>query len=107
MGNSAMPPYLKMMAAAVLVATYGAALAYACYHYAVTPSTPLPTEVSIVLGSGLTIALTVIGMHSGATLAETPPSSSNVTPGPTGQATMVPAPPTAPPSSSAGTYAQP
>lgn len=73
MGNSAIPPYLKATAAAVLALTYLACLSDAIYQTIFHPTAALPTDVTFVLGTGMGIALQIIGAHTGASLSNESP----------------------------------
>jgi hypothetical protein len=100
MGNSAIPPYLKAIAAAMLAVTYLAALSDAVYQYIFHPTAALPTDVTFILGTGLGIALQIIGAHTGASLStETVHQASSqsaapapVTPDPIAAPAVTPAP---------------
>lgn len=78
MGNSKVPNYLKLTATAILALTYLSALFVAVDLYIERgPSAPLPSIVTFVLGTGLSLALSTLGMHSGAQLAESGGSTTN------------------------------
>ncbi len=73
LGNSSVPNYVKIAAAGILVSTYGAALTVAVDVYVSQGAqAQLPTIVAFVLGTGLSMALGVLGLHQGASLVETP-----------------------------------
>lgn len=83
LGNSALPNYVKLMAAGVLVITYLAALYVAVNSYIQSGNAAtLPQIVIFVLGTGLGLSLNVLGLHQGASLIESapiPPNTSSVT----------------------------
>jgi hypothetical protein len=63
------PQYLQITAAILLAATYLCALGIAVDTYLVHgPEAAIPNVVSLVLGTGLGVALNVLGLHIGATL---------------------------------------
>lgn len=68
LGNSAMPNYIKICAAGILTSTYLAALAVA-FHDSLS-GVPLPSDISFILGTGLSLAVSALGMHQGAQLSE-------------------------------------
>lgn len=68
LGNSAMPNYVKLMAAIILVFTYLAALGLGVVDYA--REMPIPNEVTIIIGAGLGLAMNVLGVHQGVQLSE-------------------------------------
>lgn len=75
LGNSSVPNYVKITATAILASTYLAALGVAMDTYVTGgPNASLPSVVPFVLGTGLGLALQVLGLHQGASLAETPPT---------------------------------
>lgn len=75
LGNSSVPNYVKISAVAILVSTYAAALGVALDTYITHgPDAQLPTIVSLVLGTGIGFAYQVLGLHQGASLAETSPT---------------------------------
>lgn len=85
LGNSSVPNYVKITATAILGSTYLAALAVAVDTYVVGgPAAAPPTVVTFILGTGLSMALGVLGLHQGASLAETPPGGPVDTTGQTG-----------------------
>lgn len=76
LGNSAMPTYVKLTATGLIAVTYLAALGVAADEYITYgPNAQLPTIVSFVLGTGIGIALNALGLHTGASLAESVPAS--------------------------------
>lgn len=73
LGNSSVPNYVKLTATGILGSTYMAALAVAVDVYVSQGAqAQLPAIVSFILGTGLSMALGVLGLHQGASLAETP-----------------------------------
>ena len=93
MGNSAIPQYVKLLSALMLALTYAGALWV--YGADLVNGLQVPPVVTFVLGTGVSMAVSVLGLHSGASLAESPPSSVTVTPPPpsTPVAVTVPPPP--------------
>ena len=76
LGNSSLPNYVKITATAILASTYLSALAVAVDVYVIQgPQAQLPTVVSFILGTGLSMALGALGLHQGASLLETPAPS--------------------------------
>lgn len=71
LGNSAMPNYVKLTATAILGATYLAALVVATYDMMVNMQ--VPNVVTFIMGTGLSMALGILGLHQGASLAEGAP----------------------------------
>lgn len=94
MGNTSLPNYVKIVATAILACTYVAALWVAIDVYiSQGPQGQLPTIVAFVLGTGLSMALSAVGMHQGASLLEAPspaqatqPVAQPAAPAPTGGA---------------------
>lgn len=84
MGNSAMPQYIKVLAAGMLCATYLGALAV--YGVDLLNNIQPSAVVVFVLGTGVSMAAGVLNLHTGAQLAETPPT------GPVSQLQQLPAP---------------
>lgn len=84
MGNTALPGYVKITATAILAVTYIAALCVAVYAYvAQGTQAQLPSIVTFILGTGLSMALGAVGMHQGASLLESPsPAQQSVQPSP-------------------------
>jgi hypothetical protein len=73
MGNSSVPNYVKITATAIVASTYVAALAVAVDVYVTQGAqAQLPGVVTFILGTGLSMALGVLGIHQGASLVETP-----------------------------------
>lgn len=72
LGNTSVPPYLKLMSAALLAVTYLAILVYAGYYAAMHGGSldGMPTVVSLVIGAGLSYALQILGIHTGASVSE-------------------------------------
>lgn len=82
LGNTSLPAYIKITATALLALTYIGALAVAAETYVTQGSNaPLPTIVSLVIGTGIGMALNVLGLHSGASITEgaTPTTSTTTT----------------------------
>lgn len=77
LGNSAVPNYVKLTATGIVASTYLAALAVAVDVYVTQgPMAQLPSIVTFVLGTGVSLALGILGLHQGASLAEsTPPGT--------------------------------
>lgn len=76
MGNSAVPNYVKLTATGILGATYLGALIVAGFEeIAHGPNAPVPAVVTFILGTGLSLALGVLGLHQGASLAGESPAS--------------------------------
>lgn len=85
MGNSAVPQYVKLVATGILGATYLSALTVASYEMLrYGPNAPIPSVVSFILGTGVSLALGVLGLHQGASLAEAVPPNVTIQPTPTG-----------------------
>lgn len=81
LGNSAMPNYVKLTATGILGSTYLAALIVAMHDYLTYgPNAPLPSVVTFVLGTGVSLATTVLGIHQGAQLANEGSKPSNASP---------------------------
>lgn len=78
LGNSAVPQYVKLTATAILATTYLSSLVVATIDM-VTDAT-IPSVVTFILGTGLSLALGVLGLHQGASLAEAAPPNLTVTP---------------------------
>lgn len=78
LGNTSMPNYVKLTATAILASTYFAAL-YVAVTDMIT-GTDIPSTVSLILGTGLSMAIGALGIHQGATLLETPPPTVSVRP---------------------------
>lgn len=75
LGNSAVPQYVKLTATGILGATYLSALIIATHDMlAFGPNAPVPSVVAFILGTGLSLALGVLGLHQGASLAEAMPA---------------------------------
>lgn len=72
LGNTSMPNYVKLTATAILATTYFAALYVATSD--MTTNTAVPSVVSFILGTGLSMALGALGIHQGATLMESGPT---------------------------------
>lgn len=71
LGNSALPNYVKITAVVLLALTYIGALAVAAETYVTEgANAQLPTIVALVLGTGIGMALQVLGLHSGASITE-------------------------------------
>lgn len=70
LGNSAVPQYVKVMAASMLGLTYMGALIVEGLDL-VNNVTP-PSIVTFVLGTGVSFALAALGLHAGAQLGESP-----------------------------------
>lgn len=88
LGNSSVPNYVKITATCILGSTYIAALGVAVDTYIMHgASAEIPSVVSFVLGTGLGLALQVLGLHQGASLAETPPTA-NIPPNTISTTTM-------------------
>ncbi len=68
MGNSAVPGYVKLCATGILSLTYVAALSVATID--MLHDTALPSTITFILGTGVSLALTVLGIHQGASLSE-------------------------------------
>lgn len=96
LGNTAMPVYIKLLSAAILAITYLAVLVYAGIFAAAHNWTldNLPPLVSNFLVAGLVMALSNLGIHTGASVTESGNQMSQgpATPAPT------PAQPATPPS---------
>lgn len=77
MGNTSVPPYLKVMAASLLAVTYVAILVYVGFFAAAHgwSMDNLPPMVSFLLGTGMTVALQILNIHVGASVAENSPSA--------------------------------
>lgn len=74
LGNSAMPNYVKLTATILLALTYLSALGVAADIYVTNgPNAVLPNIVTLVLGVGVGFAANAIGLHTGASLAESNP----------------------------------
>lgn len=74
LGNSSMPNYVKLTATVLLALTYLAALVVAADSYiSYGPNAQLPTVVSVVIGTGIGVALQTLGLHTGASLVESTP----------------------------------
>ena len=72
LGNSAVPQYIKMLAAGMLSVTYlGALVVEGIDLINNQVSSPL---VIFVLGTGMSVALTALGLHTGAQLGESTPN---------------------------------
>ena len=101
LGNTSVPPYVKVMSAALLSCTYLAMLVYVgCYTATHNWSLDgLPTMVTLVLGMGMSYALQTLNIHIGASVMESGPphqigSVQLTTPSPV-NATLIPTPPPA------------
>lgn len=100
MGNSAVPQYVKITATGILGLTYLSALTVATVDMLTYgPNAPIPAVIAFILGTGLSLALGILGLHQGASLAEAVPPNVTIQPtpaGPTVQATqtMTPLTPT-------------
>lgn len=80
LGNSQLPAYVKITATALLALTYIGALAVAAETYVTEgPNATLPTIVALVLGTGVGMALNVLGLHSGASITEGAASTTSTT----------------------------
>lgn len=94
LGNSAVPQYVKITATGILGLTYLSALAVTTIDMLkYGPDAPVPAVVSFILGTGLSLALGVLGLHQGASLAEAVPPNVTIQPAQTTQANMTPAAP--------------
>lgn len=84
LGNSAVPQYVKIMAAGMLAATYVGALVVegASLLNHVDP----PAIATFVLGTGVSVAVQVLGIHTGASLGEAVPPNVTVNGGPNASA---------------------
>lgn len=75
LGNSSMPNYIKLAAVILLGLTYLSALGVAADTYiSYGPNASLPTVVSFIIGTGLGISLQILGIHQGASVAESTPT---------------------------------
>lgn len=75
LGNTSVPPYVKLMSAVLLTVTYLSILVYAG-GYAVAHNWTLdglPTMVTLVLGMGMSYALQTLNIHVGASVMESGP----------------------------------
>lgn len=72
MGNSAVPQYLKLIAAGMLSLTYLGALVIEGV-YMITDQTA-PAIVPLVIGTGISMALGVLHLQTGASLGESVPN---------------------------------
>lgn len=72
LGNSAVPQYVKIMAAGMLGLTYLGALFVEGVDL-VNNIAP-PQVVTLVVGVGISTALTAVGLHTGAQLGESMPN---------------------------------
>lgn len=70
LGNTSMPNYVKLMATGILGTTYAAALAVATVD--TLRGVELPSIIVFIIGTGVTTAISVLGIHQGATLMESP-----------------------------------
>lgn len=78
LGNSSMPTYVKLMATGLLGCTYLSALAVATAEYITYgPSAQLPGIVTLVIGTGMGLALQILGLHTGAQLTENNPNTAS------------------------------
>ena len=82
MGNTSLPNYVKITATSILGLTYLAALGVAVDVYVTQGAqAQLPSIVTFILGTGLSMALGAVGLHQGASLLESP-SPAQATPPP-------------------------
>ena len=75
LGNTSVPSYVKLMSAAILAVTYLATLIYAGIFAASHGwgLDGLPGPVMLIIGTGLLYALQTLGIHTGASVAESVP----------------------------------
>ena len=73
MGNTSMPNYVKITATVILALTYVSALGVAVAVYiSAGPQAQLPSIVTFILGTGMTLAIGALNLHQGASLLESP-----------------------------------
>lgn len=76
MGNTSVPNYVKITSTALLAVTYLAALALAVDTYwQHGTNANLPTVVTFILGTGMGMAVSAIGLHQGVSVAESSPAT--------------------------------
>lgn len=63
-------PVIRTTAAAILVLAFGGCIAVVAHGFWVDANYQIPPIVSWVLGAGITSALTMLGVHLGATGAQ-------------------------------------